>query len=184
MTESYMLASKAAEETSIKKLNVSEVLIQIPGPRNPSIQPSLPSKVQHPILRNARHRLFAVYERLFTLVFLANLSALVPTIILYPEPTLAAVSNLAIPIAVNLLVTGLFAPKPSSMRYTSLSFGYLIRLLYSFVDGWQRSTSLAESIPVQAHHVLCGLFCSSYRSHGLSSRANQSAVHRSEYLTL
>lgn len=81
----------------------------------------LPSKAQHPILRNLRHRLLAVYQRLFSVVFLANLAAFIPLIILHTTPTLSSVATLAIPIAVNLFVAGLFRTE------------YVINFLYTSV---------------------------------------------------
>lgn len=85
------------------------------------IQPELPSKIQHPVLRNLRHRLLAVYQRLFSVVFLANLAAFIPLIILHTTPTLSSVASLATPIAVNFFVTGLFRTE------------YMINFLYTSV---------------------------------------------------
>ena len=78
---------------------------------NPNIKYSaleLPAKGQHPMLRRLRHRLLAVYQRLFSVVFLANLVAFIFFTVLKPTPALLSVATLASPIAVNFFVAGLF----------------------------------------------------------------------------
>ena len=95
------------------------------------LPPALPGKSQHPILRNLRHRLLAVYQRLFSIIFLANLAAFIPLIVLRMSPTLASTAAIATPIAVNLFVAGLFRTE------------YTINLLYSLVLWVPTSVSLA-----------------------------------------
>ncbi|MCJ1324253.1 hypothetical protein MMC10_000915 [Thelotrema lepadinum] len=85
------------------------------------LHPALPVKAQHPMLRNLRHRFLAVYQRLFSVVFLANLAAFIPLIVLRTSPTLVSIATIATPIAVNLFVAGLFRTE------------YMINLLYASV---------------------------------------------------
>ena len=111
----------AVGEISRPKEALLEVLDTVLKAKGLTIQPELPGKVQHPVLRNLRHRLLAVYQRLFSVVFLANLAAFVPLIVLNRTPTLSAVAALAAPIAVNFFVTGLFRTE------------YMINFLYTSV---------------------------------------------------
>jgi len=69
--------------------------------------PHLPAKRQSRLLRNLRHNLLSVYKRLFSICVLANLIAIVVVLCRSSSPTLPSVSNLSIPVSVNVLVAAL-----------------------------------------------------------------------------
>ena len=81
----------------------------------------LPSELQHPILRNTRHRLLAVYQRLFSIALLGNIVAFVTFVKSHPEPALPSLATIAIPISANLFATGLFRTE------------YVLNFLYTLV---------------------------------------------------
>ena len=113
------------------KQAMSETLDFLLDAKAQNLHAELPTKAQHPILRNLRYRLLAVYQRLFSIIFLANLAAFIPLIIFNATPTLASVAVLATPISVNLFMTGLFRTE------------YFINFLYTSVLWIPTSAPLA-----------------------------------------
>jgi hypothetical protein len=77
-------------------------------PSTPTTAPatvlSIPPKRQHPIIRNLRHTYLAVYQRLFTIVFVANVLVLVLLLLKVDRNSTQMLSNLSTASAANIMV--------------------------------------------------------------------------------
>lgn len=71
----------------------------------PDLLPALPLKNHRPILRRIRHNLITVYQRLFSIVFFANIIAFVVLLVQYRngQPSGPPLSNIANAAAANIL---------------------------------------------------------------------------------
>lgn len=71
----------------------------------PDLLPALPLKKDRPILRRIRHNLITVYQRLFSIVFFANIIAFVVLLVQYrnDQPSGPPLSNIANAAAANIL---------------------------------------------------------------------------------
>lgn len=71
----------------------------------PDLLPALPLKKDRPILRRIRHNLITVYQRLFSIVFFANIIAFVVLLVQYRngQPSGPPLSNIANAAAANIL---------------------------------------------------------------------------------
>ncbi|MCJ1446955.1 MAG: hypothetical protein MMC23_007463 [Stictis urceolatum] len=70
--------------------------------------PTRPPEERPSIYRYVRHRLFDVYKRLFTAVFVVNFLAMVWVCFKWTQPTLPDVAMISMPVSVNLFVVVLF----------------------------------------------------------------------------
>ena len=73
--------------------------------RPPDHLPNLPHKRDHRILRGLRYRLLAVYQRLFSVVFIGNITAFVIELVLnrHSHPIGPPLGNLATAVAANVM---------------------------------------------------------------------------------
>lgn len=113
----------------------------------------LPAKIQLPAVRNIRHSLFAVYARLFSLVFLGNLAALIWICSTIGPVTLDSLGVLCIPITVNLFVASLFRTDD----FINLLFSTVLLVPTSLPLSVRRR--LAKIYEFGGVHSGCGVAC-------------------------
>ena len=110
--------------------------------RPPEHVPALPSKRERRIWRRMRYTLFAVYQRLFSIVFLSNMIALVIALVRTKDrhPSGPSIGNLSTATAANITVTVLIRQE------------FIINALYA------TSCSVPHSFPLRIRRLVAKVY--------------------------